>query len=101
MSRVTVLYYPDDITLLYTLAPLVESRHARAFDFTRDIDHVLRADRNSRLLLVRFQKFAREDNTYKNDFQWARDEVGRSCMGAVAFLVISAAAAGLAVWQLV
>lgn len=48
-----------------------------------------------------FQRFARGDDSYRNDFAWARDETGEGCAGATVFLIIGAAAAGAALWQLV
>ncbi len=60
MSRITVLYYPDEITR-YSLAPLILSRHARAFHYTRNLDEVLSRPRNPNLLLLRFARIATSD----------------------------------------
>ena len=52
-------------------------------------------------IISAFQRFARDDDSYKSDFAWARDEVGGGCAGAVVFLIIATGAAGAALWQLV
>ncbi len=56
MSRVTVLYHPDRTTQLYSLTPLVASKHSREFVFTRSLEHVLERDENRRLILFRFRE---------------------------------------------
>lgn len=55
MSRVTVLYYPDEITR-YSLTPLLLSRFSSCFHFTRSLEEVLTRDRNRSLLLFRMAK---------------------------------------------
>ena len=52
---ITVLYYPDDITLLHSLYPLLTTRYRRLFRFTKNLSETLRR-RGRNLLVVRFHK---------------------------------------------
>ncbi len=60
MGRITVLYYPDDITRC-SLAPLILSRHARAFRYTRSLEEAIDRPRTRKLLLFRFAGVAGTD----------------------------------------
>jgi hypothetical protein len=56
MSDITVFYFADDITLLYSLYPLLLSKLRKRFFFTKDLDYVLKRDRRRSLIVVRFMK---------------------------------------------
>ena len=47
-----------------------------------------------------FQKFARGDDSYKQDFEWLRQGAGGGCMGAIVLLSLAGAAAGGAAYFL-
>jgi hypothetical protein len=51
--KITALYHPDDITLMFTLFPILKSRYAGLFDFTPDPEAVWRY-RNKAIVLFRF-----------------------------------------------
>jgi hypothetical protein len=53
--KYSILYYPDDITLLYSLYPILASGLARDFDFFVDPEKALRS-RNRTIVLFRFYK---------------------------------------------
>ncbi len=53
--KITALYYPDDITLMFTLSPILKSRYAGMFDFTPDPEAALRLN-NRTIVLFRFVK---------------------------------------------
>jgi hypothetical protein len=53
--KASLLYYPDDITLLYSLYPILSSRYARDFDFFDDPEEALKS-RNRTIVLFRFYK---------------------------------------------
>ena len=55
---ITVFYFADDITLLYSLYPLLVTRLRKRFFFTKDLDYILTRDRRKNLLVVRFMKRA-------------------------------------------
>jgi hypothetical protein len=56
LKDITVLFFRDDITILYSLYPLLKSRGASRLRFTDDLDYVLDQDRMKNLLVVRFMK---------------------------------------------
>jgi hypothetical protein len=51
--KITALYHPDDITLMFTLYPILKSRYAHLFEFTPDPASVWRS-RNRTIVLFRF-----------------------------------------------
>ena len=51
--KITALYHPDQITLMFTLYPILRSRYARLFEFTPDPQAVWRS-RNRAIVLFRF-----------------------------------------------
>ena len=51
--KITALYHPDDITLMFTLYPILTSRYARLFDFTPDPEAVWKS-KNRVIVLFRF-----------------------------------------------
>ena len=56
-SRICLFYLSDNITLLYSLYPLLRSREFRSrFEFTNSLDYVMKKSRSRNLLLVRFFK---------------------------------------------
>jgi hypothetical protein len=55
--KITVLYHPDDINMMFTLWPLLKSRHSRAFDFTLDPAKALSLG-NKRAVVFKFWKYA-------------------------------------------
>jgi hypothetical protein len=52
---ITALYYPDDITLMFTLYPILLSGYAGLFEFTPDPDAVWKS-KNKIIVLFRFVK---------------------------------------------
>jgi hypothetical protein len=56
-DKICVYYLEDDITLFFTLYPLLTSRkYGGEFHFTTDLDYVLNHSQEKYLLLVRFYK---------------------------------------------
>ncbi len=76
MSRITVLYYPDEITR-YSLVPLVLSKHASAFRYTCSLDEVMNRPRTRKLLLLRFAYIARERGDQQGLLEHLRDRYER------------------------
>lgn len=56
---IDVLYYPDDITIMYSLYPLIMGRHTAEFRFHSDPDKAL-ASSGSGIILFRMYKRKRE-----------------------------------------
>jgi hypothetical protein len=56
MPRITLLYYPDEITTLYSLSPLVLSKHRGAFRFVREPGKALESP-DSVIVLARLNKW--------------------------------------------
>jgi hypothetical protein len=56
LKDVTVFYFKDDITLLYSLYPFFRCRGAKRLHFTDDLNYILNRDRRKNLLVVRFMK---------------------------------------------
>jgi hypothetical protein len=56
VKDITVLFFRDDITILYSLYPLLKCRGSSRLAFTDDLDYVLERDRRKNLLVVRFMK---------------------------------------------
>jgi hypothetical protein len=56
VKDITVFFFRDDITILYSLYPLLKCRGANRLRFTDDLDYLLGGDRNKNLLMLRFMK---------------------------------------------
>lgn len=54
--KITILYSPDDINMMFTLYPLVRGPHARMFDFTCDPRKALRFS-NKVIVVFKFWKY--------------------------------------------
>jgi len=76
MKDVTVLYHPDEITR-FSLAPLLLSRHAGAFRFTRSLQEVLERDHNRSLLVLRYTRLVRDRDERRRVLERLRDKYDR------------------------
>lgn len=56
MKDITVFFFRDDITILYSLYPLLKCRGYGRLYFTDDLDYLLETDRRENLLVLRFMK---------------------------------------------
>ena len=53
-ARTTILYHPREITLFYSMWPLLRSPYWHRFDYTTELDRCLNHDPNQRILIVGF-----------------------------------------------
>ncbi|MDC7221304.1 MAG: hypothetical protein PQJ59_15315 [Spirochaetales bacterium] len=76
-SKICIYYLEDDITLFYTLYPLLTiKKYRQLFYFTTDLDYVLNRSEEESLILVRFFK-RREIAEDHNILQRIRDRYKR------------------------
>jgi len=59
--KVTIFYYPDDITLLHSLYPILTSRYAGEFEYVRDPEKVVRHHGRTIVLFRLYKRFGTLD----------------------------------------
>jgi hypothetical protein len=59
--KATIFYYPDEVTLLYSLSPIITSRYAGEFRYVRDPERVLRSRGRTIILFRLYKRFGELD----------------------------------------
>lgn len=74
MDKVTVLFNPRKITLLYTMYPFWISEYRSHFSFSDDLNWVLKRDKNTKILLVGWFQKQDKDDRHKNLLRKLREK---------------------------